>query len=82
MSRNSAFQFVSQPTYVNALRAPETAKLVSPDNVLLSQFNGLGQIVEYERVSDERTVKVALCNVAQDTWVPVFFFDTAPIKDK
>lgn len=80
--RNSAFQFVSQYTSVNALKAPENAKIVNPDNVLLSQFNGLGQVVEFERVENDRTVKVALCNVAQDTWVPVFFFDTVPAKDK
>lgn len=67
---------------VNALRASENAKIINPENVLVHQFSGFGQIVEFERVTEERTVKVALCNVAQDTWVPVFFFDTVPPKDK
>jgi len=66
----------------NTLKAPEHAKIVNPENILLQQFNGLGQIVEFERVADDRTVKVALCYVAQDTWVPVFFFDTIPAKGK
>ena len=66
----------------NALRAPEQAKFINPENVLLPQFNGFGQVVEFERITEERTVRVALCNTAQDTWVPVFFFDTVPPKDK
>jgi len=79
---NSAFTFIQQYTMANALRAPEQAKFINPENVLLPQFNGFGQVVEFERVADDRTVKVALCNTAQDTWVPVFFFDTVPPKDK
>jgi len=79
---NSAFTFIQQYTMANALRAPEQAKFINPENVLLPQFNGFGQVVEFERVADDRTVRVALCNTAQDIWVPVFFFDTVPPKDK
>ncbi len=82
MDRNSAFTFISQESTINILHASEQARIVNPENILLPQFNGLGQIVEFQRATEERTVKVALCNIAQDTWVPVFFFDTLPAKDK
>jgi hypothetical protein len=47
---------------------------------LVHQFNGLGQIAEFSRETPERTVKLALCNALENTWVIVYFFDTAPPK--
>jgi hypothetical protein len=70
----------ANPTTVNILRKVENAKYVDPVNILGTQFNGVGQIAEFARETPERTVKVALCMVLENTWVLVYFFDTVPPK--
>lgn len=68
------------PTTINILRKVENAKYIDPVNILAQQFNGLGQIAEFAREAPERTVKVGLCMVLENTWVLVYFFDTVPAK--
>lgn len=80
MNRNDAFKYVSQFTRSNIPRKIESAIFVDPSNILVQQFNGMGQIAEFSRETPERTVKVGLCLILENTWVLVYFFDTVPPK--
>ncbi|KAL4477729.1 hypothetical protein ABPG72_018903 [Tetrahymena utriculariae] len=79
---NELIAYVKNYTMVNVLRHGSNAKILSPSNVLSSQFNGLGQIVEFQKDEGDRVVKLVLCNALENSWTIVFFFDSAEPEKK
>lgn len=76
-------KFLSDPiTKIHIPRNTGDAKLIDPSNILVPQFSGFGQIVEFHREAPElkREAKLVICNVSEHTWVIVSHFDTAPVK--
>lgn len=69
-------------TVINIPRKTGDAKLMDPGNILVPQFSGFGQIVEFHREAPElkREVKLVICNVSESTWVIVSHFDNGPVK--
>eukprot|EP01016_Furgasonia_blochmanni_P047799 TRINITY_DN7057_c0_g1_i7.p2 TRINITY_DN7057_c0_g1~~TRINITY_DN7057_c0_g1_i7.p2 ORF type:complete len:161 (+),score=51.30 TRINITY_DN7057_c0_g1_i7:63-485(+) len=72
---NEVMVFMKDYTFVNVLRHNLNAKIMDSSNILSPQFNGLGQIVEFERVNGDRKVRVGLCNPNENNWVMVYFND-------
>ena len=66
-------------TYTDAsvLKSAAEAKQLDPDRILSKQFQGLGQVVEFRYVKDERTVRISLCRITEELWVLMFFHDSA-----
>ena len=53
------------------------AKILEPNAILSSQFSGVGQIVEFTKKVEEKTLKLALCNSNENSWVIVSYSDKA-----
>ena len=60
---------------MNILRHNMNAKILEPNAILSSQFNGIGQIVELFKKIDEKTMKLALCNTHENNWIIVYYSD-------
>lgn len=62
-------------TSINILRHNMNAKILDPNVILSSQFNGVGQIVEFFKKLDDRMMKLALLNIHENNWVIVHYSD-------
>lgn len=62
-------------TWINILRHNMNAKILETSSILSSQFNGAGQVVEFIRKTDDKSMKLVLCNMQENNWVIVYFSD-------
>lgn len=81
--RNDSIKFFMDPeTTTHIPRNTGDARLIDPNNLIVPQFSGPGQIVEYSRetVDPKREAKLVICNISESNWVIVMHYDTAPVK--
>lgn len=74
-SRNVTIGLMKNYTSINILRHNMNAKILEPNSILSSQFNGVGQIVEFFKKVEDKMLRLALCNTHENNWVIVFFSD-------
>ena len=76
--------FINEQPNIHILQKNASSRLLDQSNILSPQFKGLGQIVEFDRITDERKSQLAICKMAEDKWVVVYHTDIIekPTKTK
>ncbi|EGR29752.1 MORN repeat protein, partial [Ichthyophthirius multifiliis] len=72
---NEIITYFKTYTMVNVLRHSSNAKILQQQQILSSQFNGLGQIVEFQKEEGDKIAKLVLCNAIQNQWTIVYYYD-------
>jgi hypothetical protein len=67
--------FIKDNPNINILQKNSSSRFIDQSNILSQQFKGLGQIVEFDRHTDDRKSQVAICKLADDKWVVVYHAD-------
>lgn len=72
---NDLINFISDNFQINILQKNSSSRFIDPANILAPQFKGLGQIVEFDRVIDERKSQLAICKLGEERWIIVYHAD-------
>ena len=67
--------FLGEQPHINILMKNSSSRFLDQANILSQQFKGLGQIVEFDRITDERKTQLAICKLADDKWIVVYHTD-------
>jgi hypothetical protein len=67
--------FLNDSPTINILLKNASSRFIDQANILTQQFKGLGQIVEFDRHTDERKSQLAICKLGEDKWVIVYHGD-------
>lgn len=68
-----AFGELKSAGFLNILRNNMQAKVMDHDNIIIPQFIGNGQIVEFIKENEAKYIQAAFCNLFESNWVLVFF---------
>lgn len=67
--------FLDGHSTIHILMKNSSSRLLDPASILSPQFKGLGQIVEFDRHTEERKSQLAICKLGEDRWVIVYHAD-------
>ena len=76
--------FLEGHANINILQKNTSSRFLDQFNILAPQFKGLGQVVEFDRLTDDRKSQLAVCKLGEDRWVIVYHNDVVekPAKTK
>jgi hypothetical protein len=67
--------FMQDGHSLNILQKASASRFIDQSSILGAQFKGHGQIVEFDKHTDERKTQLAICKVAEEKWVVVYHAD-------
>lgn len=72
---NDLISFIGEHPNINILQKNTSSRFLDPSNILAAQFKGLGQIVEFDRHTEERKSQLAICKLGEEKWIIVYHAD-------